>query len=45
MHIMGLLRVQRMLMMYGNANASEHGESKAASLCGDLDQDYPGEKP
>ena len=39
MHIMGLLGVQRMLVMDGNTNASERGESEGGSLCGDLDQD------
>ena len=39
MHIMGLLGVQRILVMGRNTNASERGESEGGSLCGDLDQD------
>ena len=31
--------VQRMLVMDGNTNASERGESEGASLCGHLNQD------
>ena len=37
MHIMGLLEVQRKLVMDGNTNAFERGESEGASLCGYVD--------
>lgn len=39
MHIKGVLGVQRMLVIDGNTNASERGESEGASVCSDLNQD------
>ena len=39
MHIMGLPRGQRKLVMKRNTNVSVCGESEGASLWGDLDQD------
>ena len=36
---MGLLGIQRMLVMGRNTNASERGESEGVSLCSYLDQD------